>query len=72
MIIFELDSVLADIEHRRHFVDPNYFINTFKDSDNFYDKEWLQRKLIGWEPNYQAFYEACEKDEKITLHTQYT
>lgn len=65
MIIFDLDGTLADCEHRRHFVDPEKFLITFKDSPNFQDKDWLNRKLIGWKPDYKSFYEACDKDEPI-------
>lgn len=61
MIIFDL-SCLADDSHRLHFVNPKKFLETFMDSPNFQDKNWLNRKLIGWEPDWRAFYDACDGD----------
>lgn len=51
MIIFDLDGTLADCEHRRHFVDP-------RKDPNYIDR-------LPWKPNWKAFYEACDQDERI-------
>lgn len=49
MIVFDLDGTLADCSHRRHFViDPRV------------NGEWVEARC--WESNWQAFYEACDKD----------
>jgi len=56
MIIFDLDGTLADCEHRRHFVDIN------KNIIGGYDQARLRE---GWKPDWQAFYEACDKDTLI-------
>ena len=59
MIIFDLDGTLANCEHRRHYVrHPKYIIYEYQDpSDHF-------PGLAGdkWQPNWDAFYEACDKD----------
>lgn len=71
MIIFDLDGTLANIDHRRHFVDPSY-------NENFppvytVDKD-LNQHLDGYEnpltgkkfkPDWKAFNEACDMDEHI-------
>lgn len=49
MIIFDLDGTLANCEHRRHFVDWHK-----TDYSVSYDK---------WKPDWNAFYEACDRDE---------
>lgn len=50
MIIFNLDGTLADCEHRRHFVEPYTQLGDF-DHD--------------FKPDWQGFYEACDKDTPI-------
>lgn len=52
MIIFDLDGTLADCTHRRHFVDRAYW----------YDWEGCGKR---WKPNYNAFYEECDRDLPI-------
>lgn len=56
MIIFDLDGTLADCEHRRHFVVDKREIAQFNESHLIGDK---------FKPNWQAFYEACDKDPII-------
>ena len=65
MIIFDLDDTLANCEHRRHFVDP-------LDSRNIDNAEMLSYnalgelvKAIGWKPDWNSFYDACDKDTLI-------
>ncbi len=79
MIIFEIDGVLADIEHRRHFVDPKkrhpngLFMNEscvdeMGEPTGVYfkrDQVTLERTKDLFNPERKAFYEACEKDEVI-------
>lgn len=64
MIVFTLDA-LADDSHRRHFIDQSNFLKRFRESPNFSDKDWLNRKLTGWYPNWQAYYDECDKDNPI-------
>lgn len=71
MIIFDLDT-LADCKHRRHFVDPS--------KNSCFEVDWphvmqinaltvpkWRHKETGkkWKPDWQAFNEACDKDEPI-------
>lgn len=67
MIIFDLDSTLADCEHRRHFVDPEKNENFFRYNGNDFRgwKDGQPQLNIKWQPDWQAFYEACDKDEPI-------
>lgn len=68
MIIFELDNVLANCEHRKHFIDPEKDLNlrTIKYSDGSYDVHNLQSpKLYNWKPDWKSYYEACAQDEPI-------
>ena len=68
MIIFDLDGTLALCDHRRHFVTVpqkwNYkrlIINGVASSsviERVETEEWKKFK-----PDWQAFYEACDKDE---------
>ena len=51
MIIFSLDGVLADCEHRRHLVD--------------WHKTDYSIPYCNWQPDYQAYNEACDKDEVV-------
>jgi|ERR1700679_678634 len=69
MIIFNLDGTLADCEHRRHFIDPykneNLAARYKKDTTDI-GFEWFNKETQEiWEPDYSAFYEACDKDEPI-------
>ncbi len=56
MIIFGLDGTLADCEHRRHFVDAYH---------PFHKGKYTIDSNCGWEPDWKAFYEACDKDTII-------
>ncbi len=63
MIIFDLDGTLADCEHRRHFVEPSKDLHYLKSDDQGnYSHILTGRK---WRPDWQAFYEACDKDTPI-------
>lgn len=71
MIIFDLDGTLADCEHRRHFVDPSKNPHVkhgipggFKPGVNIL-RDYDERTGEIWKPDYQAFYEACDKDQPI-------
>jgi hypothetical protein len=77
MIIFDLDGTLANCEHRRHFVkkpercDSPYRCCICKKCEQFNE----------WQPNWPAFYEACDLDtpiketlellETLTTHDEY-
>ena len=74
MIIFGLDGVLADIDHRRHFVDeqrvhPDYYRKPCKSCNNgschMIDPQF--HKITGkeWQPDWQAHNAACDKDKPI-------
>lgn len=73
MIIFGLDGVLADIEHRRHFVDPrkhpDFYWGKDKDGNDLYarDSQSNYCDAIGnpFKPDWQAFNEACSEDNPI-------
>lgn len=71
MIIFDLDGTLANCDHRRHFVDS---LKAFETGDYHYEGYEEQDSPIylihnesgkKWEPDWQAFYEACDKDTPI-------
>lgn len=73
MIIFDLDGVLADCEHRRHFIDPSkrspngLFMNEDV-GDGFYfkrDPQTLERTKDVFNPDWKAFFEACYEDLPI-------
>lgn len=59
MIIFDLDGTLANCEHRRHFVDSSIPHPRREDAEEF------MRNGGKWQPNWSAFYEACDNDEPI-------
>jgi len=73
MIIFDLDGTLTLCDHRRHFVDPSlrsdcYFHSpaTLNQSEGWYYSDVFlmceppkAKKFI---PDWDAFYEACDKD----------
>lgn len=68
MIIFDLDGTLADCEHRRHFVDPRKDLNlrNIQYKDGTFDVHKVGNPtLYQFKPDWQAFYEACDKDEPI-------
>jgi hypothetical protein len=76
MIIFDLDGTLANIDHRRHFVDASYRDDcyyhspaTLTQSEGWYYKDCFlmceppkPKKFV---PDWRAFYDACDKDESI-------
>lgn len=76
MIIFDLDGTLADCEHRRHFVenpkDTCHCFEALKIGGCDADYKCLTCKKFPhkWQPDWKAFYEACDKDGLIapTLH----
>src|ERR1700687_4952803 len=67
MIIFDLDGVLADCEHRKHFVvkpkkpqctcDPECY--------EYHGQMCAWYEYIDWKPDWDAFYEACDKDKPV-------
>jgi len=75
MIVFDLDGTLALCDHRRHFVtspdddgdDENYdrYFSPDHDLSDRRKKIIFKHKVTGeiWKPDYQAFYEACDRDE---------
>jgi hypothetical protein len=68
MIIFELDEVIADIEHRRHFIDvyqnKDYVLS---DIDGQRFPYWFHQKTgEKWQSDWQAYFEACSEDDPIT------
>jgi len=74
MIIFDLDGCLANCEHRRHFVDPSTnpdYVKWHWYTQGDLNFEWVHKDTREkWEPNWPAFYEACDNDKPIiaTMH----
>ena len=64
MIIFDLDGTLANCDHRKHFIDKSYITCGFNCTKQ---KRCLQclRKLEKDQPNWKAFFEACDQDTPI-------
>ena len=76
MIIFDLDGTLADCEHRRHFVDPSKrddcYYHSLSDLNQMEGWYYNDRFKMGepprpmrFDPDWKAFYEACEQDKPI-------
>jgi hypothetical protein len=71
MIIFNLDGVLANCEHRMHFIDAKCHENCkFSDKERYIvntEKSicYSQKQIDNFIPDYKAFYDACDKDEPI-------
>lgn len=67
MIIFNLDGTLTNYDHRKHFVDLNYFIDKNKLSIDSSLEDVLKRNgdIQNWIPNWKYFYEACNGDTPI-------
>jgi FMN phosphatase YigB (HAD superfamily) len=70
LYIFDLDGTLADLKHRRHFVERPAcrYCGWLKPCDH--DKPLAeQRELRGerpkWKPNWDAFHAACVNDMPI-------
>lgn len=69
MIIFDLDGTLADCEHRTYLIDPS------KNKDyQHIGGRWIDPSIIllsdpprpkVFIPDWNAFYEACDKDEPV-------
>ena len=67
MIVWNLDGTLANCEHRLHFIrEPDMwianpeFVKNPMQSSIMTNPEWRNFK-----PNWNAFYEACDKDKPI-------
>jgi hypothetical protein len=72
MIIFDLDGCLANCEHRRHFVDPrksiNHILQGYDSNGRMIEEAGVYCNILTGErfkPDWQAFYEACDKDTPI-------
>lgn len=69
MIIFELDGVLADCEHRMHFVDPKkqsgIQVRNYDENGDYLSEGYYSLDDKSWQPDWKAFYEACDKDKVI-------
>lgn len=75
MIIFDLDGILADCEHRRHFVDPSkkspngHFMNqqSYHDEKIYFKRDPITFEVTNelWKPDWKAFYETCDQDKPI-------
>lgn len=68
MIIFDLDGTLADCEHRRHFVVKQKKPECTCDPESYgYDGQpCAMYDYLDCKPDWQAFYEACDKDTVIS------
>lgn len=70
MIIFDLDGTLANCEHRKHFINAEKAVEKglvefcyAPDPDPHY---WAWKGTTKkWTPDWDAFYEACDKDTPI-------
>ena len=74
MIIFDLDDVLCDTSHRRHFIDVDIAIKkgiAYEDvycniggiqSNGYFLEDDPDRR---WKPDYAAYDNACDGDEVI-------
>ena len=51
MIIFDLDGTLADIRHRLHYIQ---------------EPDHLPHENEAWKPDWEAFFEACDRDRPIS------
>lgn len=74
MIIVDLDGTLANCEHRRHFVDRDKAAQKdlcYEDVEfsigGIQPGPWVLTDDPDrlWKPDWQSFYEACDKDEPI-------
>ena len=67
MIIFDLDGTLANCEHRRHFVDPskNACLCGYSEENSHLPRSSILCPRHDFKPNWNAFYEECDKDEPI-------
>lgn len=74
MIIFDLDSTLANCEHRRHFVDRDKAAEMgicYEEVEitfgGFQNGPWVLANDPDrlWKPDWNSFYDACDKDTLI-------
>lgn len=65
MIIFDLDGTLANCEHRRHFVDRSKATGLRNCDNRCGTSNAILDCNCSWQPNWPAYYEACDKDESI-------
>lgn len=74
MIIFDLDGTLANSDHRKHLVDPNYPHPDYHrkpceicigHAPHSMDLQYHNVTGKKWHPDYEAFDEACDKDASI-------
>lgn len=63
MIIFDLDGTLANCEHRRHFVQPKDITTYCPLCYGTIDMRCPCKHPT--KPDWQSFYEACDKDEPL-------
>ena len=65
MIIFDLDGTLANCDHRRHFVENNFYCDHWHKIPNHPLKMCENCNILykNWKPDWEAFNEACDKDE---------
>lgn len=59
IFVFDLDGTLADLNHRLHHIKPPIDPRTIAPSD-------VQEKYKDWRPNWDAFFDDCDKDEPIS------
>lgn len=68
MIIFDIDGVLANVDHRKHFIDPEYLDQgnwkLKSNMDGTYEA-WHRFNGEQWKPDYEAYDAACDSDELI-------
>lgn len=79
MIIFGMDGVLADCEHRRHFIDPSKYPHLYEYSNyRIINGEYIidldgkaswRHKSTGepFKHGMESYWQACDKDKPI-LH----
>lgn len=67
MIIFDLDGVLADCEHRRYFIERDISCGHWHQIPNHPVEMCIEckKKHKEWKPDWDAFYEAFDKDMPI-------
>jgi len=77
IVIFDLDGTLALIDHRRHLVELEEAMDMWWQNLSIEDRdEYLQgyslgsvklinhfKKITGWKPNWDLFFEECDKDQ---------
>ena len=69
MIVFTLDT-LADNSHRRHLIDPSkndgvIEWRNLESGENRLGYHYEDGVFVDWQPNYPAYYEACDGDAPI-------